>query len=38
MRKYSNELNLSAINYYLDSNGYQTTTKYFNIPSFDTVL
>lgn len=38
MRKYSNELNLRAINYYLDSNGYQATTKYFNIPLFDTVL
>ena len=37
MSKYSNELKLRVVNYYLEGNGYKTTAEYFNIPSFNTV-
>ena len=37
MGKYSSELKLEVVNYYLKGNGYETTAKYFGIPAFDTV-
>ena len=37
MGKYSSELKLEVVNYYLKGNGYETTAKHFGIPAFDTV-
>ena len=37
MGKYSSELKLEVVNYYLKGNGYEATAKHFGIPAFDTV-
>lgn len=37
MAKYSSELKLEVVNYYLKGNGYEVTAKHFGIPAFDTV-
>ena len=37
MGKYSSEFKLEVVNYYLKGNGYESTAKHFEIPSFDTV-